>query len=641
MAHHIPFGTVPRERVLSACSNIGLTAYVNILFVQVSNPTLLAKFMYLLSMRRGYVLFGSFLATVVLGCQAATSPRFAATVQPQPTRALGESETTSRTPPTRQVTATAVTNQIVRDLAEFGFSVDGQHLNVVVAKKPTFVEGLAQNATHFEMPGLFEALSTMARLFGMRQGRDPAELKELARKAIGEATLAFYDHVSKSLVFRDDADSRMLNLESLVAHELAHAYQDQAQGGLAKFISDHRTSLDSLRAAHGVLEGQAVIVGTGVEWYKRGISIDRLDPDIADATVGRLASGESFSIVYEAGRRFALMRYRAGGWPMVTDAFRHPPTSTEQLLHPEKFRRDLPSEVTLPATPALLKPFPLAFDGTVGELLLYNRLLLIAQDLNRARFAAAGWDGDRLQVYALPAGGFAAMWRILWDRRGDAEQFESVTAHSLKARKFVSLKRRGRVTDIVYAESQPHYAALAKALAAHATQYKEDPFEATSTAAVENAWELAEQKRPFVDADRWVLPEYGFSFQIPSRYSAVTVRGVDLLATMPVEGFANNISLVYEQDLFDGDIERYVSEAQRQTMQTSQKWLTHQTITLGKSKAAIVELEVPGGQHLMSMSMLVLGREGKWLTITCATLAKQKGAARGLLAGIIQTLRLE
>ena len=609
--------------------------------MQVTNRPQADNLMYLLSMRRGHVLFAGILATVVFGCQLVQGERGTARAQHAPTNVRGQPTPTTSTPPSRQAIAATLTQEIARDLSQFGFVVDGRHLNVVVASKATFVEGLAQNATHFEVPGMFEALSAMARLFGIHQGRDPNELRALARGAIGEATLAYYDHVSKSLVFRDDAETRILNLESLVAHELAHAYQDQAQGGLSQFIASHRNSLDGLRAAHGVLEGQAVLLGIGVEWHKRGISVDRLDPDIADTTVGRLASGESFSIVYEAGRRFALLRYRAGGWQEVAEAFRNPPTSSEQLLHPEKFQRDLPTEVTLPSTPKLLETAAVAFDGTIGELLLYNRLLLISKDLNRARIAAAGWDGDRLRVYSLSGGAVAASWRILWDRKGDAEQFEAVTAAVLKGRKFVRLKRHGRITDLVYAESSRPFDALAKALAAHPDKFKAEARDAESTAAVEAVWDAAEKQRPYIAADRWVLPEYGLSFEVPSSYTAITLRGVDLLASMPVEGFANNISLVYEQDLFDGDIDRYVREAKHQTELTSQKWLLDHTVTLGHSKAAIVELEVPGGQHLMSMSMLILSRGGKWVTITCATLAKQKGVSRGLLAGIIQTLKFD
>jgi hypothetical protein len=549
-------------------------------------------------------------------------------------------------PPSRQATAVALTQKTLTQLKAFGFPVNGDRLSVVVAKQDTFLKGLLQNSSYFELPGLFDALSTIARLFNMPQGRSPDELREMALVALGNATVAYYDHISKALYIRDDADARMLNLESLIAHELVHAYQDQAQGGLDAFIRANRSSLDSLRAAHGVLEGQAVVVGAGVEWFQRGVSVDRMEPDLADTSVGRLAAGESFSIVYEAGRRFVLMRYRdrsssGGGWPSVADAFTHPPTSTEQLLHPEKFRRDLPTTVSLPQTPTALQSFPIVFDGVVGELLIYNRLLLVARDLNQARHAAAGWDGDRLQVYQLPDGGYAAMWRIVWDRRKDAEQFEAVLKTTLRSRPYVSVKLRGRTTDIAYAESKTEFDALVHAMSTHVEHPVESKFDAETTAAVEAGWDAAERQRPTVRGERWVVPEFGFSFAIPKHYVAVTVRGVDLLATMPIDGFANNVNLAYEQDFFDGNLERYLEEARRQTRLTSQKWLSHRIIEVGKSKGAVIELEVQGGQHLVNLAMAVLPRQNMWVTITCAALANQRGMAEATLAGIIQSLRFE
>jgi hypothetical protein len=590
-----------------------------------------------LSMRRRNVLLAGFLVLTSGGCQTTVQPR-AQPIAPAPVVAHGLAR---EPPPTRQAAAYALARETIRHYSEYGFPIDGERLSVDVVKRSVFAAGLRRNAAHFEMPGVFDALSLVARLFGLPHGREPRELRVLAEAALSEATLAYYDHISKSLVFRDDADARLLSLDTLVAHELGHAYQDQAQGGLQAFISEHRTSLDDLRAAHGVLEGQAVVIGTAVEWSRRGISLDRLDPEIADASIGRLTSGESLSVVYEAGRRFVLMRYREGGWPAVADAFMHPPTSTEQLLHPAKFRHDLPTHVTLPATPKALQNLPVVFDGTVGELLIYGRLLLIAKGLNQARSAAAGWDGDHLQVYQRKDGGYAALWRILWDRPEDAQQFEAVVARTLEGRSMVGLRRRDRLIDLVYAESPQHFDALAKALAAHTQEFERDPFDAESTVAVEAASARAERMRPYIDDERWVLPEYGLSFRIPDGFVAVSLRGVDLLATLPQDGFTNNVSLVYEQDLFDGNIERYIEEAKRQTSLTSQKWLSHQTVTLGNSRAAIVQLEVPGERQLISIAMLVLSRNGRWVTITCAALAKQQGEALRTLGEIIRTLRIE
>lgn len=594
--------------------------------------------MYVLSMLRSNVQALGFLVATAMGCRAAPSPRSSVTVS-APAKVVAATSDSRNT--SRQATAIALSAEIVRRLGEFGFPVNAEQLSVVVARKERFNQGLVRNAAHFEVPGLFDALAAVARLLGMREGREPNTLKALAYQALSGAILAYYDHVEKSLLIRDDAEVRMMNLESLVAHELAHAYQDQRQGGLETFIRSNRSSVDSLRAAHGVLEGQAVVIGTGVEWLQRGVSVDRFDPEIADSSVGRLSSGEAFSIIYEAGRRFVLTRYRDGGWASVADAFAHPPTSTEQLLHPEKFRKDLPSVVTLPEIPKLMEPYPVVFESTVGELILYNRLLLIARDLNQARLGAAGWDGDRLRVQQLPDGGYALAWRVLWDRPGDAQQFETVLTRALRERAWVSLRRRGRVTDLVYAESRAHFASLSKSMAAHPANFAAVPFDAASTAAVESAWAEAEELRPHVDGDRWVLPEYGLSFKIPKHFVAMTLRGVDLLVSAPQPVFTNNINLVYEQDFFDGDVARYIEEAKRQMALTSQKWISDTTVSVGKSQAAIIEIEIPSGPRMVSIAMLVVPRQGKWVTITCAVLKKNPGQAMAILGEIIQTLRFE
>lgn len=588
-------------------------------------------------MRRGDVALLCWFVWTALGCQATTLRQSdAPTVRTEPVTTAPRSASS-----TRRSLALDLTRETAHRFNEYGFPVDAARLDVQLLRGEDFVRGLAKNAEHFELPGQFEALSTIARLFGMPHGRNPDELRYLAHKAVGEATLAYYDHMTKRLVFRDDADARLLNLESLVAHELAHVYQDQALGGLEPFIESHRHSLDNLRAAHGVLEGQAEVIGTGVEWSKRGISLARLDPDIADASVGRLAAGESFSIIYEAGRRFILRTYREGGWQRVSDALRNPPTSTEQLLHPEKFRQDVPSEVELPKTPSSMSEFQIAFDGTIGELLIYNRLLPLTNDLTLARVAAAGWDGDRLRVFTLPAGGFAGVWRIVWDRAEDAKQFERVTSKALAGRLFVGLKRTDRTTDLVYSDLGAHYDDLAKSMAAHRPELPIQHSDAASTAAVEQAWLQAERLRPFVAEKRWVLPEFQLSFDIPDGFSAVTMRGVNLLAAAPEDGFASNVSLVYEQDLFGGDLDRFIREFKYQTRLTTQRWVLSTTTSVGHSKAAIVELEIPSGKHLIAASMLILPRKDRWVTITCASLASRRDNARSLLAGIVQSLRFE
>jgi hypothetical protein len=131
------------------------------------------------------------------------------------------------------------------------------------------------------------------------------------------------------------------------------------------------------------------------------------------------------------------------------------------------------------------------------------------------------------------------------------------------------------------------------------------------------------------------------SFRIPAGFSAVTLRGVDILVAAPEDGFTSNISVVYEQDLFEADLERFVTEFQYQTRPTTQRWLSATRTTVANTKAAVVELEIPSGKHLIGAAMAVFPRNNRWVTITCASLARHGDRARRLLAEVMQSLRLD
>jgi hypothetical protein len=69
---------------------------------------------------------------------------------------------------------------------------------------------------------------------------------------------------------------------------------------------------------------------------------------------------------YEEGMMFASDLYRAGGFPLVDGAFAHPPRSTEQILHPERYLAgDQPRPVATPKAPT---GYTLVTSDTLGEL---------------------------------------------------------------------------------------------------------------------------------------------------------------------------------------------------------------------------------------------------------------------------------
>src|SRR5262249_31705395 len=101
---------------------------------------------------------------------------------------------------------------------------------------------------------------------------------------------------------------------------------------------------------------------------------------------------QSLLFPYVAGLGFIQYVRKRYPWTKVDEAYKHPPDSTEQILHPEKFfAHEKP--VFLKATPiAALKGKKAVREDTIGE--LQTRLFLsIVGGAKNAVDAAAGWGG--------------------------------------------------------------------------------------------------------------------------------------------------------------------------------------------------------------------------------------------------------
>jgi hypothetical protein len=120
---------------------------------------------------------------------------------------------------------------------------------------------------------------------------------------------------------------------------------------------------------------------------------------------------------YVDGLAFTNYLRRRGGFAAVDEAWRAPPISTEQLLHPEKFlAHELPLVVPLPPAPAHLPDLHERFHDVMGE----QTIRLLLEEWLPARTAAAAaadWGGDRLSVFADDA---RRRWAIGWHLRFDS-----------------------------------------------------------------------------------------------------------------------------------------------------------------------------------------------------------------------------
>jgi len=107
-----------------------------------------------------------------------------------------------------------------------------------------------------------------------------------------------------------------------------------------------------------------------------------------------------------------------GGWKSVDEAYRNPPASTEQILHPEKYvaKPDLPTSIDLgELKPG--EPWKEVGRNVLGEL---QTAVMLGRQGSRA---AAGWDGDRYAVFEGPDQKLGLVWFSTWDSEDEAREF--------------------------------------------------------------------------------------------------------------------------------------------------------------------------------------------------------------------------
>ncbi|CAN0504938.1 unnamed protein product, partial [Phaeothamnion confervicola] len=107
---------------------------------------------------------------------------------------------------------------------------------------------------------------------------------------------------------------------------------------------------------------------------------------------------ETLYFPYDQGSTFIGAIYEDGGWEAVDAVYANPPVSTEQVLHPEKYRDgEMPVAVQVnDPTAALGDGWTVLDADTFGEFQT-SILLNSSNDISdeEAQDAAAGWGGDQ------------------------------------------------------------------------------------------------------------------------------------------------------------------------------------------------------------------------------------------------------
>ncbi len=230
-----------------------------------------------------------------------------------------------------------------------------------------------------------------------------------------DQVLGYYDPQTKSLamVQRSIVDEKAAEL--VLSHEVQHALQDQSFD-LAKFEELPETEADARRARRALVEGDALATMVELMLHRRGSIAPWSDPDITAALEKSMSvpgAGDSLDSAPLAVREAMLFPYRAGlsfvaalrrrqPWSAVDAAFKKPPKSTEQVLHPERYQAgDAPIPVEIKPL-AALATWQLGQSTVWGELGFTLFLRTHGVDSAQAAIAGEGWGGDRVVSLVRP-----------------------------------------------------------------------------------------------------------------------------------------------------------------------------------------------------------------------------------------------
>ncbi|UJR81085.1 hypothetical protein [Sandaracinus amylolyticus] len=295
------------------------------------------------------------------------------------------------------------------------------------------------------------------------------DVERMILAVMGEQIVGYYDPEAGVMVVREDvvgelrrggADARDQSALVLV-HEYVHALQDQHLG--LREQQEEERSIDGDNAFASLVEGDATLamIGWIVDAQGHRLSTLTRDPTIlanivrsSPAVAGGAELERAPAIVrapllsrYLDGLVFTAHLHGSGGFTWIDDAFRRPPESTEQVLHPERYlNRERPETIALPAFDELTDAgLEVHDEDTLGELEM-GVYFALGTSSDREAAAATGWGGDRIRVYRGPNGATSAVWFTTWDDEREAIEAEAAASrvrdHVPEAQRASHLVRR-------------------------------------------------------------------------------------------------------------------------------------------------------------------------------------------------------
>ncbi|WP_287153618.1 hypothetical protein [Candidatus Solincola tengchongensis] len=299
----------------------------------------------------------------------------------------------------------------------------------------------------FEEENPEEEIRTASEIMAMLGFVEPGlDLYKLYIDLYTEQIAGFYDPEEKRMfLISEDQDMGPMD-RYVLAHELTHYLQD-VNFNLRRppFYdppeSEEGTDDDASFAATCLVEGDAML--TSQLWLYRYMDASEMlemqqesgefSTEVLDSAPEYVRDGLLFP--YEEGMEFVRFLQKTGGFDRVDAAFQHPPKSTEQIYHPEKYLSgDDPIPLELPDLSAELgEGWELAYDDVLGEFDVFE-LFKPFMSKSAAEEAAAGWGGNDYHYYRDSVGEKLLVQLYAWDSEEDASEFIAAYVEYLEKR---------------------------------------------------------------------------------------------------------------------------------------------------------------------------------------------------------------
>jgi len=270
----------------------------------------------------------------------------------------------------------------------------------------------------------------------------------------------FYNYAQDRIVIVSENTTAPKMDEITLSQELFHALQDQRLA-----VSYNRSTREDNNAALGIIEGDGNFVDL---LYQRRCESGEWNCVLPQASGG--GGGDSSDInygiyltqyqPYSDGPRFVRSIYNDGGWDAVNAVYENPPTSTEQVIYPEKYPDETSTEITFEDTSSDEWTIPDLGNGSVDYARfgqaglsamfmrpvfesggnaapvvtareLYN-LTAAGQPssfdpLNYGLSVTDGWENDRLYPYvtedSASTNETGYVWQTAWENGSEASEF--------------------------------------------------------------------------------------------------------------------------------------------------------------------------------------------------------------------------